>query len=93
MVYQKPVEIACPEVQGRQIGNLVPRAAPCEETLKAEEKSGKSLEEKKSKQKIDSRKMNKTRQKPRTKEGGKKLEPGYSAEGPRNPGLSCPPPQ
>jgi hypothetical protein len=29
----------------------------------------------------------------REKDEEKKIEPGHSAEGPRDPGLSCPPPQ
>jgi hypothetical protein len=33
------------------------------------------------------------KQKKKVKNRRRKKEPGYSAEGPRNPGLSCPPPQ
>jgi hypothetical protein len=39
------------------------------------------------------KKIRKNRKKRRKKNGAEKQEPGRFAEGPRHPGLSCPPPQ
>jgi hypothetical protein len=99
MVYQKGCGNRLLRGTGRLRGNLCLAACAasnsCGKNLqqeKTEGKSRKNASEEKERRvggKIEGRKLKKKQK----EENRKKVEPGYSAEGPRDPGLSCPPPQ